>query len=561
MRSLLCSFSTYAHCSAWRSIIKMNLNAMRPDLSGGRPLVSLVLLASLLIISASSILSGCEPPCVLNSQCSSSELCVEGKCLKSCENYYQCATGEACVEGTCRVPPAGYCESRRASPDRDGGPRLACEPPDRAVGGSDGPSDADIDEGRNVNPMDEGVGGEESGDMDASVSGEPAGMTAGETAGETAGDTAGNTAGDTAGDTAGETAGVMSGVMAGDLAGEVMTDLGVAGEALVDMGRPVSLTPWLYTSGPNVYQTGAQPWVGRGVNLHDTRSCDSCTWIQPDVNEVLRRVDEVIDNWGATLVRLNLESYALASGRIQYRPLGEDRAYLTDLERIVHHIGQKRGVYVVLSLWRDPSLSDDGLPTDQTLEILRLLVRSFYDAPQVIFSVSPGVRQNDQGALNQSAWESMNNAVAAIRDEERTLSQYRHLIAVPGLRNRGSDLSYYIENPITSGNGENILYETHIFQPQSTFDTLLVSPAQTLPVIIGSFGPSETPPQMMTQTDAIALIQEAERLSVSWAAWTFHMRCVSSAMLVDETNNGCGIGMALRPTEWGMAILAQLGLH
>ena len=93
------------------------------------------------------------------------------------------------------------------------------------------------------------------------------------------------------------------------------------------------------------------------------------------------------------------------------------------------------------------------------------------------------------------------------------------------------------------------------------FDSLLVSPAQTLPMIIGGFGPSETPPRMMTQGDALALIQEAERLNVSWAAWTFHMRCVASAMLVDETNNGCGVGMALRPTEWGMTIQAQLGLH
>jgi endoglucanase len=438
--------------------------------------------------------------------------------------------------------------------------RFVCEPPDRGPDTING-ADSDVDEGRIVDPKDQTMGGEEMGDMDASVSGEMAGETAGAVAGETAGAVAGEVAGEIAGEGAGESAGAVAGENAGDMAGEVMIDLGVAGEDVVDMGRPISLTPWLYTSGPNVYQTGARPWVGRGVNLHDTRSCDTCTWIQPNVDEVLRRVDEVIDNWGATLVRINLESYALASGRIQYRPLGEDRAYLTDLERIVHHIGQKRGVYIIISLWRDPSLSDEGYPTDQTLEILRLLVRSFYDAPQVIFSVSPGVRQNDQGALNQNAWEAMNTAVNAIRDEERTLSPYRHLITVPGLRNLGSDLSYYIEHPITAGNGDNILYETHIFQSQSNFDALLVSPAQSLPVIIGSFGPSETPPRMMTQTDAVALIQEAERLSVSWAAWTFHMRCVTSAMLVDETNNGCGVEMALRPTEWGMAIQAQLGLY
>ena len=347
------------------------------------------------------------------------------------------------------------------------------------------------------------------------------------------------------------------------VAGEqMMTDMGMGGEMMsVDMGRPISLTPWLYTSGPSIYQTGAVLWVGRGVNLHDTRSCDACTWIQPNVNEAMRRIDEVVDLWGANLLRLNLESYPVASGRIQHRPLLEDRAYLADIERIVHHIGQKRGAYVIINLWREPSLSDEGYPTTQTHAILRELVQRFYDAPQVIFSVSPGVRQNDDGMQDSVAWQAMNDAVAVIRTEEETLSGYRHLIAVPGLRNQGNNLSYYIDHPITSSNGANIIYDTQIFDARTSFDRLLVNPAQTLPVIISAFGPSEVPQRMMTQPDAMALIQEAERLNVSWTAWTFHMRCMSSGMLVDQSNNGCGINMPLQPTEWGLSIQGQLSLH
>ena len=505
------------------------------------------------LVLASSF-SACDNPCALNSQCSLDEKCVEGSCLKSCMSYYQCADGEACVNGACRIPPRGYCESQQLRRN-DQGTNLACEPPDFELTDQDPMSaDADLDEGTMVLPKDQGsddlgtddmgMAGTEMNDMEmAGTESTDMGMAGSDDMGMAGSGDMGIAGSDDMG-------------MAGN------DDMEMAGEvASPDMGRPMSSSPWLYTSGPNIYKTGAIQWVGRGVNLHDTRSCDACTWIQPDINEVIRRIDEVVDLWGANLIRLNLESYPIASGRIQHRPLLEDRAYLADIERIVHHIGQKQGTYVILNLWREPSLSDEGYPSAQTHELLTTLVQKFYDAPQVIFSVSPGVRQNEDGQQDIAAWEAMNNAVQAIRNQEQVLSAYRHLIAVPGLRNQGSDLSYYIEHPITAGGGSNIVYETQIFEAQAQFDQRLVSPAQSLPVIIGAFGPSEVAPRLMTQADALALVQEAERLNVSWAAWTFHMRCQSSEMLVDRSNNGCGINMPLQPTEWGLAIQGQLGLH
>ena len=513
----------------------------------------------LLVFLAFTVGVGCDSPCVLNSQCSSSERCFEGDCLRACTAYFQCSGDQSCVDGICRTAPEGYCEAQRRAPDPDGGTKpLACEPPDGGLVDAMLAGEEGLDEGRMVEPRDQEPAGEEMTDMgmDASVGGGEAGeMAAGEMMAGESGVDLGMSAGEMS---AGEmTAGEMT---AGEMGGEMLSDMSVAGEP-IDMGRPMSTTPWLYTSGPNLFQTGARQWVGRGVNIHDTRSCDACTWIQPQVTEVLRRIDEVVDIWGANLLRLNLESYSVASGRLQHRSISEDRAYLSDIERIVHHIGQKDGVYVILNLWRDPTLDDTGAPTEQTQEILQLLVDSFYDAPQVIFSVSPGIRQNDTGALDSVSWGAMNDAVTSIRDRERQLTSSRHLVIVPGLSAQGSDLSYYIDHPITAGGGENIVYETKIFQGRSSFDQLLTNPAQTLPVLIGEFGPRDTPPHMMTQSEALALIQEAERLNVSWAAWSFHMRCVSSAMLVDQTNNGCGIGMPLQPTEWGIAIQSQLGLN
>ena len=516
--------------------------------------VILALSYSLFLFSLGLSLSACDSPCALNSQCTLDEKCVEGRCLKSCMNFYTCAEGEACVEGVCRIPPRGYCQSQQMRRG-DRGMSLACEPPDFDLNDQDPTAtDSDIDEGNMVTSRDQGD--DDLGSDDMGMAGEE--MTDLNSSGDEANDM------DMAGSDDLGMAGSDDMEMAGsdDMGMAGSDDMSMGGEmTIADMGRPMSPSPWLYTSGPNIYQTGAVQWVGRGVNLHDTRSCDACTWIQPDTSEILRRIDEVVDLWGANFIRLNLESYPIASGRVQHRPLLEDRAYLSDLERIVHHIGQKRGIYVVLNLWREPSLSDEGYPSEQTHELLSTLVQKFYDAPQVIFSVSPGVRQNADGQQTLAAWEAMNNAVQAIRDQEQVLSGYRHLIAVPGLRNQGSDLSYYIDHPITAGGGNNIVYETQIFEAQAQFDQRLVNPAQNLPVIIGAFGPSEIAPRIMTQADALTLIQEAERLNVSWAAWTFHMRCQSSEMLVDRSNNGCGINMPLQPTEWGLAIQGQLGLH
>ena len=81
-------------------------------------------------------------------------------------------------------------------------------------------------------------------------------------------------------------------------------------------------------------------------------------------------------------------------------------------------------------------------------------------------------------------------------------------------------------------------------------------------MIVGAFGPNDLPQTFMTQADAIALIAEAEAQEVSWAAWTFHMRCQpASNLIVDASQNGCGINMPLQPTEWGQVIQSQLQVY
>ncbi len=506
---------------------------------------------------------GCSTPCVLNTQCSSDELCRVGVCLKACTAYYDCADGQACYEGACEVPPEGFCASQ--VPSAEGIPSVLCAPEDLPDMDPSTRPDARVDMGAD---MGADMGGAMGPDMGADMGG-AMGPDMGADMGGAMGPDMGADMGGAMGLDMGPD---MGGAMGPDMDPDMDPDMGGAmgGAAGTQAGAepppagaevtyPPSETPWLHTQGAALYQQGSTArWVGRGVNIHDTRSCDACAWTPPNVGEVLRRVDEATDVWGATLLRLNLESYAVANGRLQSLGVTEDQAYLSDLVRVVRHIGTKRGVYVVISPWRDPTLSAEGWPTAQTRSSLALLARTFYDAPFVIFAVSNEPRQNLDGAQDAAAWQAMNDAVEAIRAEERALGPNRHIVAVQGTRDLGRDLSYYLEHPITADGGANVLYEAHIFNPRADLSRLLTTPAQTLPTLVGAFGPAATPQRAMSLEDAQALMAEAERQGGSWAAWTFHMRCQTTALLVDASALGCGAGMPLQPTEWGQAVLSQL---
>ena len=79
-----------------------------------------------------------------------------------------------------------------------------------------------------------------------------------------------------------------------------------------------------------------------------------------------RRIDELVDVWGANFIRLDLESYGSAGGRINWAGVLDDPGYLADIQAIVAHAAAKPGVYVLVSLWIDPSFTATGWPTPAT---------------------------------------------------------------------------------------------------------------------------------------------------------------------------------------------------
>lgn len=311
---------------------------------------------------------------------------------------------------------------------------------------------------------------------------------------------------------------------------------------------------WLYTEGNHIYAPDGSVWHGRGANLHDTRSCDACTFFEPDVGEVLRRVDELVDVWGANFIRLDLESYSDGGGRLHWQSIHDDPAYLADLHTIVDHIATKPGVYVLMSLWIDPGHSEMGWPTAATQDTWRLLASEFADQPRALFGLVNEPEYNFDGALDPEVWQAMDDTVAAIREVEDQLGTPHHVVTVQGTGGWARRLDYYVTHPITAGGGDNVAYEVHVYDPASTFQSGWVEPAATLPVVIGEFGDAEG---YMTLDDVAALFDEAESLEIPYLAWTFHMRC-SPNLLVDHSGGACGEGMPLEPTTFGTVLQDRL---
>jgi endoglucanase len=313
---------------------------------------------------------------------------------------------------------------------------------------------------------------------------------------------------------------------------------------------------WLRTEKNRILLPGGRPFHGRGVNIQDTRSCDACSYEAPHPEEVIRRIDEAVDRWHASFLRLTLESYAKADRRETWRGALEDEAYLKDLVQIVHHIEQKPGVYVELAVWHDPSLDKMGWPTDRTRTLWEKLTHTFATNPRVLFGVATEPEQNADGAMDAFAWDAMNRTVEAIRAAEG--AGPHHIVVVQGTRMWARRLDYYVSHPITAGGGIDVAYETHVYDGREKIDAMLDGPAKTLPVIIGEFGPvDDVHLAHMTMEDCTYLMARAEEREVPYLAWTFHMRCPPS-LLEDKSNGSCGAGMPLVPTPWGKLVQGQL---
>jgi endoglucanase len=318
-----------------------------------------------------------------------------------------------------------------------------------------------------------------------------------------------------------------------------------------------AITGWLKVQGPRIMTPDGKPFHGRGASVHDTRSCDACAWEPPHVEEVLRRIDMLVDGWHANFVRILLESYpdrGPGPGRVHYKNVLEDEDYFRDVMRIIGHVGKKRGVYVLVSLWHDPTFGPLGWPTERTRTEWKKLARALRDMPHVLFGLVNEPEKNRDGLYDGEVWTAMNETVAAIRSVEEPGKN--HIVTVQGTRDWGRVLDYYVAHPITAGGGANVAYETHVYNSPDRFDELVTRPSRKLPVIIGEMGVVSDKNVTMTLDDCTELMDIAEKLDVPWLAYTFHTNCPPNLLV--EHAGSCGVGAPLDPSPWGRLVKERL---
>ena len=330
-------------------------------------------------------------------------------------------------------------------------------------------------------------------------------------------------------------------------------------------------TDWLKIQGNQFIKADGSVWQGRGVTLHDTRSCDYCTSRAPNLPELKRRVDAAVNEWHVNFIRLMLQSFPAAAyvdanggARVQWATLLADPNYLHDIQEIVGYIGTKPGVFVEVALWKDPGFTEGanpktaqgGLPTAATNAELVKLTTVFANDAHVMFGVANEPEQYED-ALQPACVSAMSAAVKAIRDQEAAMGTPQHIVAVQGTQGWARLISYYVDHPVA---GTNVAYETHPYTPTGNFATNVFNPAKKLPVIIGEFAPSMT--AGMTLADCQNMMQQADAANVPWAAWDFHTNCNSrngdNMLLQTKDAQGaeykCVYGVPLVTTTWGQAV-------
>jgi Cellulase (glycosyl hydrolase family 5) len=314
--------------------------------------------------------------------------------------------------------------------------------------------------------------------------------------------------------------------------------------------------------------TGAR-FHGRGADLHDERSCNACSYAAPDPDGENRWEDELCDTWHANFVRFALSAKAAPFNQyeLQWQNLVDDAGYLADIKTNVSHMTAKPGVYVEVTLFADPTIKDNTNDYDSEWPSslgdsntrYAKLAETFADDPQVLFGLTnePHIEFANDGrtAAHDAALAAVyQDAIAAIRAVEDAHHVAHHVVVVQAPEGYARDLSYFVAHPLT---GDQIAYEIHPYNPASDFDALIVQPAQTLPIIIGEYGPAAT----MSDSDIMTLWQVAEANEVPYLAWNFHARCPPN-LLADTASDGCGLaastGYDFPRTAFGDLLFAHL---
>lgn len=298
---------------------------------------------------------------------------------------------------------------------------------------------------------------------------------------------------------------------------------------------------WLYTQSGKIYVsngTSGTQWVGRGVNADDLFFCgyNSSLWMTNAETSLSTLMSNLTTTWKPTFVRISLSMNS-------YTKVGWSGAYKTSMTNVINALGQNPGVYVLVTLRSDATMtnygSDDAtmFPTTATDAVYTALVDTFANSNFVMFGVAnePGGNSLSPATLRAG----MDHAVSAIRAEEDKLGVPHHLVSVQG-NNWTSDISFYAQSPLTQ---DNVIYEVHGYPPPASSYTY-----SNIPVIVGEYG---------SLSNASTFFADLEAKQIPSTAWDFDSfsNCAPDLLTINQSASN------LVPTSWGSTVKTYLLAH
>ncbi len=284
---------------------------------------------------------------------------------------------------------------------------------------------------------------------------------------------------------------------------------------------------WLYTEGNKIKNSDGTVWMGRGVNMFTTRPCGAYEGRTTDA--VLAEIDELVNNWGANLLRLclvNNNAGAIYDPSVTKGSILTDQAYREQLVTIAEYVEAMPGVYIIFDIWWDQNIDkhNGGVPADADLpefiETWEKLTEILDPYSQVLFGIcnEPLVTT---AFPRDKIWNVMNEVAKAIRAKENT---NKHIILAPGIGRYGRDIDYYVNNELVYENGnkiENIVYESHVYNNRTEWQDMLFTPGEEIPALTGEFGPDG----YMTLEETIEFMELSEEKGIPWTAWVYGNSC------------------------------------
>jgi uncharacterized membrane protein YgcG len=329
----------------------------------------------------------------------------------------------------------------------------------------------------------------------------------------------------------------------------------------------------LHTKGPHFYKADNSIWMGRGMNVCDTRMAGKAREVDgntPTVTaqELKRRLGWAIDQ-GCDFFRMYLDQQSSALDMVN------NPNYLASLKDVVNYIGS-RGCYVMITCGVDytcfPFLPTSGQPTVASLTHWSQIATSFRNSAHVLYGFCNEPQNNDTTATQAAYLAIVNQVIAVVRTvESRDAATYPHICVVQGPThyarhglffntpaNRATDPTYPITDLVnTTG---YLAYEVHNYESQANWGAVPYNeglPGQgvavpNFPFLLGEFGfnyyaQSDGSATVNATTDDMTpFFVACETYKVPYCIWILDFRD-PPALIVDNDPYGYGLN---KPIQW-----------